>query len=238
MPSNVLCRWRLKSWQTAIFVTTCGALCIRKRTVVTIADAKNATTILKRGLTKEEHEASKERCRKCLYRNYGESCCDYLAITGKPRILVSPGVGEDCTEFRPMNGTVVRKTASMTIRPNAGERPREQLLRRSQQLYRQMKTMYEEGMSDRAIAAELRCSASAVKRWRVREGLHVNNRGSIPNKEIARRLELTRGLWAAGRTDAEIARAVGVSKRTVGKWRKDMGLAAHQKERELEYADE
>lgn len=186
--------------------------------------------ILLYGQTEEGVEASMERCGKCKYRGSGECGCDYLGMTGRARILVSPGVGEECTAFAPMTGEPERKRAQMTIRPNAGERREAQEARGRERVFRQMKAMYEEGMSDRAIAAELHVSPTSVKRWRGREGLSVNNHGSIPDKVQAERKAAAKELWARGGSDSDIAQALGVSPRTVAKWRYDMGLPSHDRE--------
>lgn len=184
--------------------------------------------ILLYGQTEEGAEAARDWCQKCRFRGCGDALCDYISVTGKARILVSPEVGEKCAAFDPDgDGPTPRKVQSMTIRPNAGERPEDQEARQRQQLYRQMKAMYEEGMSDRAIAAELRCGAYTVKRWRMREGLGVNNHGAVPDKLLAERRARTKELWARGCSDNEIARELHTSKRPIVKWRKEMGLPAH-----------
>lgn len=184
--------------------------------------------ILKYGVTQEAHEASEERCSKCEYRGYGESICDYLAITGKPRILVSPEIGGECKAFRPKSGTMVRKSASMTIRPNAGERPEELELRRRQQIYRQMRALYDEGLNDREIAEELRKSATTVRHWRIREGL-PSNTGRVRTSPAAvqERQRQMVALWKQGLNDREIAEKMQMSKKTVRNWRKLRGLKSN-----------
>lgn len=187
----------------------------------------NVPDVLLYGQTEEGVEASRKRCQICRFRGCGEALCDYISVTGKARILVSPEVGEKCTAFAPDEGAPLqRKVQSMTVRPNAGERPEDQEARHRQQVYRQMKAMYEEGMSDRAIAEELRCGAYTVKRWRQREGLGVNNHGSVPDKVLTERRMRTKELWGQGYNDIEIARELHASRRSVAKWRKEMGLPA------------
>lgn len=193
-----------------------------KRTACAVPD------ILLYGQTEEGAEASRERCKECRYRGCGEALCGYIGVTGKARILISPDVGEDCAAFEPAgDGPMPRKVQAMTVMPNAGERTEDQEARSRQRLYRQMKDMYKEGMSDRAIAAELRVGAYTVRRWRQREGLGVNNHGAVPDKVLAERREKTREMWAKGCSDNEIAKALHTSKRSIVKWRKEMGLPAH-----------
>lgn len=184
--------------------------------------------ILKYGVTQEAHEASEERCSKCEYRGYGEILCDYLAITGKPRILVSPEIGGECKAFLPKSGTLVRKSAALTIRPNAGERPEELELRQRQQIYRQMRALYDEGLNDREIGEEMRKSATAVRTWRLREGLPSNTgRVRTSSEAVQERQRQMMELWKSGLNDREIADKLLLTKKTVRVWRKKVGLKSN-----------
>lgn len=194
--------------------------------------------ILLYGQTEEGREASRERCMQCQYRGYGEALCDYMGVTGKPRILVSPGVGEECKAFLPLEGKAPRKQAAMTVRMNAGERPEDQDFLRRQRQYRQMRMMYDEGMGDRQIAAEMGCSPCTVRNWRLREGLAGNTgRQRTSPEAVQERRRQMMTLWKQGLDDRQISDRMQLNVKTVRKWRRERGLESNWK-KVTKHADE
>lgn len=181
------------------------------------------------GITEEEFMESNERCRKCFYRSMAtDHACDYINLTGKARIEVSPGVGKDCTVFLPDTGKS-RRPAALTVRipeSNADyftEDPR-------QREYRQMKKLYEEGLNDREIAEEMRKPPATVRNWRLREGLSANSgRTRTGTAAVQERRRKMMELWSQGLNDREIAEGVQVTKKTVRAWREKFGLASNYK---------
>lgn len=193
-----------------------------------MATGKKSPDILLHGQTEEGFERSRERCSKCRYRGFGENLCDYIGMTGKPRILVSPGVGNDCTEFRPKDGTEGRKQAAMTVRMNAGERPEDQEMMQRQRMYRQMRILYDEGMNDREIADELGKSPCSIRNWRLREGLRSNTeRKRTVGAAVQERRRQMMELWKKGLNDRQIADAMLLSPKTVRLWRREQGLRSN-----------
>lgn len=186
--------------------------------------------ILLYGQTEEGHEASRERCMQCHYRGYGEALCDYIGVTGKPRILVSPGVGEECTEFRPLTGEAPRKQAALTLQPNAGMPSGDLDFLRRKSRYRQMRLLYDEGMNDHQISREMGCSPCTVRDWRLREGLKGNTerQRTSPAATIERRKQML-ALWKQGLDDRQISDRMQLSVKTVRVWRRSAGLQSNWK---------
>ena len=186
--------------------------------------------ILLHGQTDEGHEASRERCMQCHYRGYGEALCDYMGVTGKPRILVSPGVGEECKAFLPMTGDAPRKQAALTVQPNAGMHPGDLDFLRRKSRYRQMRVLYDEGMNDHQISREMGCSPCTVRNWRLREGLKGNTerQRTSPAATIERRKQML-ALWKQGLDDRQISDRMQLSVKTVRVWRRSAGLQSNWK---------
>lgn len=182
------------------------------------------------GQTEEGHEASRERCMQCFFRGYGEALCDYMGVTGKPRILVSPGVGEECTAFLPLDGDAPRKPYALTLQPNAGMHPGDLEFLRRQSRYRQMRVLYDEGMNDHQIGREMGCSPCTVRNWRLREGLKGNTdrKRTSPAATIERRAQMMT-LWKQGLDDRQISDRMQLSVKTVRTWRRENGLQSNWK---------
>ena len=90
---------------------------------------------------------------------------------------------------------------------------------------RRRRELYDRGLSDREIAEETGAKISTVTSWRDNFGLAPNPGGKrgIPVSWEEDGLRLYR----EGKTDREIAEAVGRSVATVGEWRRKHGLALH-----------
>ena len=90
---------------------------------------------------------------------------------------------------------------------------------------RRRRELYDRGLSDREIAEETGAKISTVTSWRDNFGLTPNPGGKrgIPVSWEEDGLRLYR----EGKTDREIAEAVGRSVATVGEWRRKHGLALH-----------
>lgn len=99
-----------------------------------------------------------------------------------------------------------------------------------QREYRQMKKLYEEGLSDREIAEEMRKPPATVRNWRLREGLSANtDRARTAPAAVQERRRKMMDLWSQGLNDREIADGVQVTKKTVRAWREKFGLASNYK---------
>lgn len=174
------------------------------------------------GLTAEDCERAFRRCRKCRFRGAGGVLCDYAGITGHVRLKVSPGVGEMCTVFEKGDPPEM-KPQKMTVRPNL-----EREVQRKDRIRRQMRELWEAGLNDREIGEEVNRSSTAVRAWRIKEGLYSNGPGR--RGEGAQTQELKRKmleLYHRGMTDQEIGQEVGRSKKTVKTWRLTAGLESN-----------
>lgn len=83
-------------------------------------------------------------------------------------------------------------------------------------------TLYDQGKSDKEIAAALECSAEAIRGWRRRRELPANfpRAPSLDTRGV-------RELYMAGLNDGEIARRVGCTRNAVYVWRKRERLPAN-----------
>lgn len=86
--------------------------------------------------------------------------------------------------------------------------------------------LHRQGMSDGQIARECGVSTGAIAYWRKRNYIPANmDKGGghvITQEEHDRRM----ALYAKGMSDPAIAKALGISKNTVAKWRDRNGLPA------------
>lgn len=92
-----------------------------------------------------------------------------------------------------------------------------------------MLELWKEGKTDKAIAAAVGITRNSVCAWRLAAGLplHKEPRGAEDLWDDA----LVRKLYAEGRTDHEIGRAVGVSAGAVFRWRQKYSLPTLQPRR-------
>lgn len=121
-----------------------------------------------------------KHCYQCGYigRIGDTDCCEYCVITGRMRGvkqdengILHPISAAECKHWReqytdmrkvrpPMVGKARKKTAAE---------------KRAESMHADMMALYSEGCNDREIADELRCSRSAVRRWRQKNGLPSRN---------------------------------------------------------------
>ena len=80
--------------------------------------------------------------------------------------------------------------------------------------------LYEAGLSDIGIGKELCVSASAVQRWRARNGIAKQDRVAIDEKRA-------RELYEAKWSDGKIAAELGTRREVIQYWRRKNGLAAN-----------
>ena len=86
---------------------------------------------------------------------------------------------------------------------------------------------YNEGYNDRMIAEAMYVSSRAVRDWRKRNGLERNYYvRKRETKNTPENIEKIRKLKAAGKTDKEIARLLGIGHSTVTAYRKQAGIKA------------
>jgi ribonucleotide reductase alpha subunit/DNA-binding transcriptional regulator WhiA len=85
--------------------------------------------------------------------------------------------------------------------------------------------LYSEGLSDYAIAEQIGCSASTVQRRRANDlGLEPNGTGGRPRGSVSFDADELDRLYEDGRSDGEIAEELGVSQRTVCRYREHQSL--------------
>jgi DNA-binding NarL/FixJ family response regulator len=95
--------------------------------------------------------------------------------------------------------------------------------RASSAALQERRALYDRGLSDREIAEATGAKLSTVIQWREKKELPPNI-GQKPKRPVSWEEEGLR-LLSEGKTDTEIARAVGKSVNTVGEWRRGRGLA-------------
>lgn len=118
-----------------------------------------------------------KRCQKCAYRagEFSEFSCNYLEITGHPRITVSPQPGDQCTAFSPASKRHKRVSDQFKIPVTPRRRtPNPAYTEKKEALRAQMMQLYTEGLSDPEIGAQVGLSKSAVCAWRKSAALPPN----------------------------------------------------------------
>ncbi len=164
-----------------------------------------------------------ERCKTCAWSDKQCKSCDYMLRTGRARSLICPP-GDACTVYEP---AAPGENWSRLELPPPDTRPlmpirqrdgRESAGRRGRIDAERARALWREGMSDGAIARELGVSSPAIQQWRTREGLAARYPGTTKgfwsfSEEDARELH------AEGLSDGEIARRLGVHRKTISRWR-------------------
>ena len=87
-----------------------------------------------------------------------------------------------------------------------------------------MRPLYDKGLTDGEIAAEIGCTRTTVGKWRRKEGLALNVKPAFYAND---REELKR-LYKLGYTDRQIAEALHITKNTVTGWRHRRGLPVNR----------
>ena len=144
-----------------------------------------------------------ETCEDCRFYCKDTKTCDYLLTTDKCRPC-PPGKG--CTAKEP----------DIMVK---GKRCRWDPVK--------ARELYQQGMSDPAIAREVGTTSYTISWWRKRNNLPANHT-HVPGKRDWSREEARR-LYDQGMIDKEIAQAVGVTTGAIFKWRRREGLAANGK---------
>lgn len=81
--------------------------------------------------------------------------CDYASITGHTRMAVPP---EKCISYEPEKGEMGELIRKTRAKPD----------------WAAAMILYERGMNDAEIAAQMGCSRYTVQGWRYRNKLHAN----------------------------------------------------------------
>lgn len=175
------------------------------------------------------------RCQKCVYRarESSEFSCNYLEITGHPRIAVSPQPGEKCTAFAP-NDEREKRTSDLFKLPTKAPHHRTRspaYIEKKEALRAQMMQLYTAGLSDPEIGAQVGLSKSAVFQWRKSVALPPN-----PNAARQRHNDEILQLYRQGMTDAQIGELVGRSGRTIANWRQKHHLPINPPKEESQHA--
>jgi len=101
------------------------------------------------------------------------------------------------------------------------------MVRLSKKEERKRLKLYNQGLNDVEMAAELNVGRHAVRGWRKRRGLPANvgpgETGSIPEEEHKERLKY----YNQGLSDREIGKKVHLSKTGIAYWRETHGLPAN-----------
>ena len=170
-----------------------------------------------------------KRCQKCAYRarEYSEFSYNYLEVTGHARIAVSPQPGEKCTAFAPDDKRQQRTSDLFKLPVKPRRRTRSPAyVEKKAALRAQMLQLYNAGLSDPEIGAQVGLSKSAVCAWRKSAALPPN-RSSARQDHDDKVLQLYR----QGLSDEQIGELVGRKRRTIANWRQKHHLPVNpQKE--------
>lgn len=189
----------------------------------------------------------KPDCDTCMYRAENRIWkCNYETITGHTRLAVP---ANRCKHYK--EGPVMRATTfelMEKVRRAEGredkmkhhkdlmpepvvrqkkERKREQKPKEPRYDWEKAQALYEAGKNDAEIARELGCTANSVRLWRKRCG-HASRVPKGWHPEPRYDWAKGRALYDAGWSDANIAKELGCSNDTVGKWRKREKLPANK----------
>lgn len=113
-----------------------------------------------------------KHCYKCGYigKIAGSVCCEYCVVTGHTRGskkdengILRPIPASECTHWK--DGKQTDKPKDFIF---AGKERKSTTESRLENLYAQIQQLYTDGLNDREIAEELRCSKTTVRRWRQR----------------------------------------------------------------------
>ena len=137
-------------------------------------------------------------CRGCMYLSLSVGSCDYILIEDKRRPC--PG-GKGCT---------VRKD---------GVRPQHEEARKKPKWDTEMgKQLWKAGKTDEEIANAMGVTRDAVSSYRLKHWGKSNPKA--PGKATAWDKAKGKELWLNGKTDEEIAKAMGISRGTVKEYRR------------------
>lgn len=197
--------------------------------------------------------AGSETCRGCVYRSVnvtGRSCCDYLLMTGKSRIVqgYTKGVkpGHRCPAYATQDTQLAEKMARDKARKARIAVDSEQIRQAKRQLQRQhaadaraafqrklearqakMLELYQAGKKDDEIAQAVGCATRTVQKWRCAR--HLQSNAQKTGARIDDLSEKLAYLYDSGCNDYEIARALSCSRSAVQKWRKTTNRPANLK---------
>jgi len=160
-----------------------------------------------------------DNCLNCIYYGMSIRNCDYFEIEGKLRGC--PG-GDKCSKKVEKSKRKKRNTKSFVINIY----PEERRLRNKENSDRRLK-LWEDGMTDAEIANAEGMSLKGVAGWRRGMGLTANHKKkrNVYDEQYGK---IMLALYEFGRTDEEIARAVGIKKLHVKEWRDFRGLEANK----------
>lgn len=89
--------------------------------------------------------------------------------------------------------------------------------------------LYDAGLSIREIAERVGKTPQAIRGWHERNGLKPHRSKTLPSTRRPPPGPDRRAMHDAGATDAQIARACGISRQAVGQWRRTFGLEPNPK---------
>lgn len=186
-------------------------------------------------------------CRGCIYRSTqiaGGSCCDYLLLTGKSRIVqgYTKGVqpGHRCPAYETQTAKLAEKKAKkkvlsieqerLRLAQREIQRKRAADLRAAQQRQIEerngkMLELYQAGKLDGEIGKAVGYSARTVAKWRQRR--HLPSHAS-PKNIVSENEGKMIYLYDAGYSDGAIARVIGCSASVPQKWRKQTNRPANR----------
>lgn len=132
-----------------------------------------------------------EPCGSCRFRaEYGTWHCNYSDIMGVTKHRMHPEAapgalaGPGCLCYQ--RGRRMERPCRVGRKKPRPERPQAALSQDAR--WESMRAMHRQGGNDVQIAREMGCSVSAVRRWRVRQGLPPNSRDGW-NKRRERRTD-------------------------------------------------
>jgi len=162
-------------------------------------------------------------CQRCRYRGYldydTQVCCNYMWITGTPRISLPKREDGLCPAFEEGELEVSKVPPPMVGEPK--ERPTmRDPNERTADRFKQMQALYDQGLTDREIGEEIRCSERTVSSWRRRAGLPGNG----AKKKHFYDPEVFQKMYDMGYSDARMSKLTGYHHSVISNWRNKNGL--------------
>lgn len=171
-------------------------------------------------------------CQGCRWRSQQYNSCDYILFDDHGMRGCPPGEGCTRREIgkRPPTAVPARrreyKQINTIVQRDLDKVQRQQTKKYAETSGRRL-TLWQAGNTDVEIARLENKTIGAIRRWRASVGLPPNKHGfnrltpEDENKRLA--------LYAAGKSDPEIAKSCGVSPNAIFRWRHLRGLKGNRR---------
>lgn len=180
-------------------------------------------------------------CRNCIYRSRQHNTCDYIVIEGHSRARGQALPGEGCTvrvtgTRRAQPHVVHGQGSSPQTLPDAKTKPRRSGLQYAPtKAHREKMELWEAGRTDLEIAEIMGIERKTVVGWRRAHNLPPNTPPKPKPKPVAKPTKQPRrtglqdfpermALYQQGMSDAQIAEAVGATRKAIANWRAKRNL--------------